>query len=100
MVYSEGSLVNLSISVYGFLPYTTPQQRSDLAIKEYLGSCNTISIANAYGNQTHNHIFGIAPAIHAQDLAYTFYPKRSHGKPRPHHRRYIADIPDEFSAIR
>ncbi|KAL8706260.1 MAG: hypothetical protein Q9201_000697 [Fulgogasparrea decipioides] len=55
-------------------PYATPQERSDLAVKEYLISCQTVSIAKAYKNQTHNYIFGIAPAIHAQDLAYTYYP--------------------------
>ena len=58
----------------GKQPYKTPQQRSDLAVKEYLISCNTVSIANAYQNQSHNYIFGIPPAIHAQDLAYTYTP--------------------------
>ena len=58
----------------GSLPYKTPQQRSDLAGKEYLISCNTVSIAEAYENRTHNYIFDIPPAIHAQDLAYTYYP--------------------------
>lgn len=58
----------------GSLPYTTPQQRSDLAVEEYFTSCQTVGIAEAYGNQTHNYIFGIAPAIHAQDLTYTYYP--------------------------
>lgn len=58
----------------GSLPYTTPQQRSDLAVKEYFISCQTVSIAKAYRNLTHDYIFGVAPAIHAQDLAYTYYP--------------------------
>ena len=58
----------------GSLPYTTPQQRNNLATKEYLISCNPVSIANAYKNKTHNYVFGIPPAIHAQDLAYTYYP--------------------------
>ena len=58
----------------GTQPYKTPQQRSDLAVKEYQISCNTVSIANAYQNQSYNYIFGIAPAIHAQDLGYTFTP--------------------------
>ena len=58
----------------GSLPYTSPQQRSDLATTEYLISCNTISIANAYNKQTYNYVFSIPPAIHAQDLAYTYYP--------------------------
>ena len=58
----------------GSLPYVTPQQRSDLAVKEYLISCNTVSMVNAYQNKTYNYIFGVPPAIHAQDLAYTYYP--------------------------
>lgn len=58
----------------GSLPYKTPQQRSDLAGKEYLISCNTVSIAEAYKNRTHNYFFDIPPAIHAQDLAYTYNP--------------------------
>ncbi|KAL8925332.1 MAG: hypothetical protein Q9208_003622 [Pyrenodesmia sp. 3 TL-2023] len=55
-------------------PYTTPQQRSNLAVDEYLINCNTISIAEAYGNRTWNYLFGVPPAIHAQDLAYTYNP--------------------------
>lgn len=58
----------------GNQPYTNPQQRSDLAVKEYLISCNTVSLAHSYQNQTYNYIFGIPPAIHAQDLAYTYTP--------------------------
>ena len=56
----------------GRQPYKTPQQRSDLAVKEYSISCNTVSIASAFKNQTYNYIFGVPPAIHAQDLAYTY----------------------------
>lgn len=58
----------------GSLPYTNPQQRSDLAVNEYLIKCTTVSVAEAYENQTHNYIFGVPPAIHAQDLAYTYNP--------------------------
>lgn len=58
----------------GSLPYRNPQERSDLAVKEYLISCNTASIARAYQNNTYNYIFGIPPAIHSQDLAYTYTP--------------------------
>ena len=54
--------------------YSSPQERNDLAIREYLISCNIIAIANAYGIQTWNYHFSIPPAIHAQDLAYTYYP--------------------------
>ncbi|KAL9101699.1 MAG: hypothetical protein Q9163_003064 [Psora crenata] len=58
----------------GSLPYTTPLGRVELASKEYLISCNSYSIAQAYQYQVHNYIFSIPPAIHAQDLAYTYYP--------------------------
>lgn len=58
----------------GSLPYTNPQERSDLAVNEYFIKCNTISVAEAYGNQTYNYIFAVPPAIHAQDLAYTYNP--------------------------
>ena len=54
--------------------YTNPYERNQLATKEYLISCNTFSIARAYNYQTHNYIFGFPPAIHSQDLAYTYYP--------------------------
>ena len=58
----------------GSFPYTNPQQRSNLAVNEYLIKCHTISVAEAYGNQTHNYVFGVTPALHAQDLAYTYSP--------------------------
>ena len=58
----------------GTLPYTSPLERLELATKEYLFSCNTYSIARAYNYTTHNYIFSVPPAIHAQDLAYTYYP--------------------------
>ena len=54
--------------------YTSPYERNQLATKEYLISCNTFSIARAYDYQTHNYIFGLPPAIHSQDLTYTYYP--------------------------
>ena len=58
----------------GSLPYTTPLERLELATKEFLISCNTFSIARAYEYKVFNYIFSIPPAIHAQDLAYTYYP--------------------------
>ena len=58
----------------GSLPYTSPLERIELFTLEYLVSCNTYSISRAYGNNTHNYLFNIPPGIHAQDLAYTWYP--------------------------
>ena len=58
----------------GSFTYINPYERNQLATKEFLISCNTFSIARAYDYQTHNYIFGLPPAIHSQDLAYTYYP--------------------------
>ncbi|KAL9123685.1 MAG: hypothetical protein Q9217_006908, partial [Psora testacea] len=58
----------------GSQPYTTPLQRLELATKEHLISCNAYSIARAYDYKVYKYIFSIPPAIHAQDLAYTYYP--------------------------
>ena len=58
----------------GSLPYTNPQGRLQLTNKEFRFSCTTYSLARAYSWQTHNYIFSIDPAYHAQDLAYTYYP--------------------------
>lgn len=53
--------------------YTTPQERADLAVKEYLIACNTVAMADAYGGRVHDYDFSIGPAIHSQDLVYTYY---------------------------
>ena len=58
----------------GSYTYINPYERNELATKEYLISCNTYSVARAYNYQTHNIIFGFPPAVHSQDLAYTYYP--------------------------
>ncbi|KAG8525589.1 uncharacterized protein KY384_009233 [Bacidia gigantensis] len=56
------------------LPYTTNSERLQLMRKEQTLSCGSYHIAKAFENKTHNYIFSIPPAIHAQDLAYTYYP--------------------------
>jgi hypothetical protein len=40
--------------------------------KEWIFSCNTRYIANAYGNETYNYRYSIHPSIHAADLFLTF----------------------------
>ena len=58
----------------GTLPYSTNQERLQLLRKEQTLSCSTYHLAKAFDGQTFNYIFSIPPAIHAQDLAYTYYP--------------------------
>ena len=53
--------------------YIHDYERNEPARKDFLISCNIYSIARAYNNQTHIYIFGFPPAIHPQDLAYTYY---------------------------
>ena len=57
----------------GSQPYKLPLERLTLTTQEYLIACNTVNMAEAYGNQTYNSIFDVRPAVHAQDLGYTFY---------------------------
>ncbi|KAI9673625.1 MAG: hypothetical protein M1817_002262 [Caeruleum heppii] len=57
----------------GSQPYTTPLERLTLAIAEGGINCNAYALARAYRFQTNNYLFSIPPAVHAQDLAYTFF---------------------------
>lgn len=61
-------------AVPGKLPYTNNQERLQLLRKEQTLSCPSYHLAKAFKGRTHNYIFSIPPAIHAQDLAYTYYP--------------------------
>ena len=54
--------------------YTEPQGRLQKTITEVLFACSTYAFARAYDGKTHNLLFAIPPAYHAQDLAYTWYP--------------------------
>ena len=55
--------------------YSTPQQRSDLMTKDFMITCNSIVMAKAYQDvSSYYYEFRIPPAIHAQDLAYTYFP--------------------------
>ena len=58
----------------GSLPYSTDQARLQLLRKEQKLSCSTYHLAKAFHGRTYNYLFSIPPAIHAQDLAYTYYP--------------------------
>lgn len=56
------------------LPYTNNQERLQLLRKEQTLSCSSYHLAKAFSGRTHNYIFSIPPATHAQDVAYTYYP--------------------------
>lgn len=57
----------------GSIGYRDQTQRTALLIGEAIFSCNTNYLGRAYGDQTYNYLFSVPPALHGQDLAYTFY---------------------------
>lgn len=57
----------------GSYPYTTPLSRLTLTIAEQHVICNPYFLARGYGNKTHNYIFSVPPALHAEDLSHSFY---------------------------
>ena len=57
----------------GTYDYTTPLGRLTLTVAEQHVVCNPYFLARAYDNTTHNYIFSVPPALHAEDLSYSFY---------------------------
>ncbi|OJJ45549.1 hypothetical protein ASPZODRAFT_152607 [Penicilliopsis zonata CBS 506.65] len=57
----------------GLYGYNTTVGRSALTIGDLVFSCNTDYLNRAYGNDTYAYMFSIPPAIHGQDVPYTFY---------------------------
>ena len=47
--------------------------REALTSSEGLFTCNTNYLDRAYGNKTYSYQFSIPPALHGQDLPYTFF---------------------------
>ncbi|KAI9794073.1 MAG: hypothetical protein M1816_006698 [Peltula sp. TS41687] len=57
----------------GSFGYRDQIQRTALTLAEVGFSCNTNYLGRAYGNQTYNYLFSIPPALHGQDVPYTFF---------------------------
>jgi carboxylesterase type B len=57
----------------GSLGYTNNLERGRLIIAEGVFTCNTNYLSRAYGNRTYSYLFAIPPAIHGQDIPYTYY---------------------------
>jgi len=53
--------------------YTDQISRVAVTVAELVFTCNTFFLDLAYGNQTYAYQFSISPALHGDDLAYTFY---------------------------
>lgn len=57
----------------GTYGYTTQFERSDKIVSEAIFTCNTFFLGKAYKNETYSYLFNLPPALHGQDVAYTFY---------------------------
>ncbi|KAI9809764.1 MAG: hypothetical protein M1825_000197 [Sarcosagium campestre] len=53
-------------------PYNSTLERAKLTIAESQSLCTAAFLANAFENQTFNYLFDLPPAIHTQDLLYSF----------------------------
>ncbi|KAJ5905017.1 uncharacterized protein N7473_001933 [Penicillium subrubescens] len=57
----------------GSYGYTSSLTRAALAISDLIFVCNTDYFNRAFHNQTFAYEFSISPALHGQDVSYTFY---------------------------
>ena len=53
--------------------YTDQIARAAALSSELVFTCNTRYLNKAYGNNTYAYYFTVPPALHGQDVAYSFY---------------------------
>lgn len=53
--------------------YTNQIARSAALTSELVFTCNTFYLNDAYDNNTYAYYFTVPPALHGQDVAYTYY---------------------------
>lgn len=57
----------------GSFGYKDPIQRVATVISELVFTCNTDYLNRAFLDRTYSYMFSIPPALHGQDVPYTFY---------------------------
>jgi carboxylesterase type B len=57
----------------GSQQYTSNLERAILLNSDILITCNTFYLDTAFKNKTHAYLFAVPPALHGDDLPYTFY---------------------------
>ncbi len=57
----------------GSFGYRDEISRASLAVSEFVFTCNDNYLARAFKNRTFAYEFTIPPALHGQDIAYTFF---------------------------
>ena len=58
----------------GTYPYNTQYTRAAFITAEAIFTCNTNYLSTAYGNETYSYLFAVPPALHGQDVPYTYFP--------------------------
>jgi hypothetical protein len=53
--------------------YRGQYSRADLIVSESIFTCNTNYLSTAYYNTTYSYLFAVPPALHAQDVSYTYF---------------------------
>lgn len=53
--------------------YTDQIGRADAIVSEALFACNANYLARAFGNNAYSYRFSVPPALHGDDISYTFY---------------------------
>ncbi|KAL9600988.1 MAG: hypothetical protein Q9219_002810 [cf. Caloplaca sp. 3 TL-2023] len=54
-------------------PYKDEVGRASLSTSESSFVCNTLYLDRAFGNETYAYQFSVPPALHGQDVVYTFF---------------------------
>lgn len=57
----------------GTQPYSSGLERTLLIVQEGSFVCNNDFLNRAFDNQTYSYMFQVPPALHGQDVSYTFY---------------------------
>ncbi|KAI9717345.1 MAG: hypothetical protein M1828_007233 [Chrysothrix sp. TS-e1954] len=68
---------NLAENLYppvfdGSRGYTDQIGRTALVVAEFAISCQSYNVGRAFGGATYNYLFSVPPALHTEDVAYTF----------------------------
>ncbi|TKA66081.1 hypothetical protein B0A55_09460 [Friedmanniomyces simplex] len=53
--------------------YTNQIGRTAALVSELIFTCNTFYLDKAYGNKTYSYFFTVPPALHGNDIPYTYY---------------------------
>ena len=61
----------ISSELYAVLRSVIHYHSTDRSCRSF--TCNTFYLDKAYGNDTYSYYFTVPPALHGQDVAYTYY---------------------------